>query len=442
MTSALAIAGVTRVLQDLLNEGVVDHDVAAAVGAAINVRALPPDRLQTLVTDATPTLNVFLYNLTPNTGWRNSELPVRNPRGDVIRPPLLALDLHYLVTAFGFDDLQAEILLGFAMRTLHENPILTRAQITRALNPPPPVSGGLPAALEALDRSGLADQLEQVKIVEEYLSIEETSRLWSAMQTQYRPTIAYLVSVVLIESEMPSRIPRPVLRIGPDNRGATVFPFLLPPVPTVTRLIAPARQPSVRLGDTFVVQGRNLDGALVEARIAHARLADPLTLAPDPGNTATLASFTIPDTPASRVTWAAGPALLTLRVQRHGEPAPRASNAWPLMIAPAPDLAGATVTHAAGAVAVDLTVRPQMRDGQEILLTVGDQTAPADALGASQTAAAQFGFGDMAAGSYLAWLRVDGVDSWFTLRDLPPVGPDFLPRPPEFDPAANLTVPA
>jgi hypothetical protein len=430
------------VLQDLLNEGVVDHDVAAAVGAAINVRALPPDRLQSVVTDATPTLNVFLYNVTPNTGWRNHELPVRNPRGDVVRPPLLALDLHYLVTAFGFDDLQAEILLGFAMRTLHENPILTRAQITRALSPAPPVSGGLPATLEALDRSGLADQIEQVKIIENYLSTEEMTRIWTAMQTQYRPTTAYLVSVVLIESELPSRIPRPVLRIGPDSRGATVFPFLLPPVPTITRLIPPARQPSVRLGDTFVVEGRNLIGSSVEARIAHARLADPLTLAPDAGNTATLASFTIPDTPASRVAWAAGPALLTLRVQRPGEPEPRESNAWPVMIAPTPDLAGATVTHAAGAVGVDLTVRPELREGQEILLTVGDQTAPADPLGAGQSATAHFDFADMAVGGYLAWLRLDGVDSWFTLRDLPPVGPDFQPRPPEFDPAATVTVPA
>lgn len=441
MTSALALAGVTRVLQDLLNEGVVDHDVAAAVGAAINVRALPPDRLQAVVTDATPTLNVFLYNVTPNTGWRNHELPVRNPRGEVVRPPLLALDLHYLVTAFGYDDLQAEILLGFAMRTLHENPILTRAQITRALRPAPSVSGGLPPALEALDGSGLSEQVEQVKIIEDYLTTEEVSRIWTAMQTQYRPTTAYLVSVVLIESELPGRIARPVLRIGRDNRGAAVFPAMLAPLPAITRLITPERQPSVRLGDSFVVEGRNLMGTLVEARIAHARLADPLTLAPDPGNTSTLASFTIPDTPASREVWAAGPALLTLRVQRPGEPE-RDSNAWPLMIAPTPDLAGATVTHAAGDVSVDLTVRPQLREGQEILLTVGSQTAAADPLGASQAADAHFGFADMAAGSYLAWLRVDGVDSWFTLRDLPPVGPDFLPRPPEFDPAASVTVPA
>src|SRR5262245_45952495 len=222
MTSALAIAGVTQVLRDLLNDGVVDHDVAAAVGAAVSIRALPPDRLQNVATETAPTLNIFLHRVTPNTGWVNYELPVRSVRGQLLRAPLLALDLHYLLTAFGFDDLHAEILLGYAMRILHENPVLTRAQIVRALNPAPPATGGFPPALEALDRSGLADQIEQVKITAEYLSTEEMTRIWSAMQTQYRPTTAYQVTVVLIESELPSRTPRPVLRIGPDNRGAAV----------------------------------------------------------------------------------------------------------------------------------------------------------------------------------------------------------------------------
>lgn len=442
MTSALAIAGVTRVLLDLLNDGIVDHDVAAAVGAAINVRALPPDRLQTLVTDASPTLNVFLHRVTPNPGWTNADLPLRNARGVLTRAPLLALDLHYLVTAFGFDDLQAEILLGFAMRTLHENPILSRAQITRALSPAPAVAGGLPPALEALDRSGLADQVEQIKVTADYLTTEEMTRIWSSFLTQYRPTTAYRATVVLIESELPSRTARPVLQVGPDARGATVFPSLRPPLPVLNRVILPARQPSVRLGETFTVEGANLDGVLVEARIAHARLPTPITLAPDPGGTASAVSFTIPDTPASRAAWAAGPAMLTLGVQGATDPAPRETNGLGLMVAPTPDFAAAAVNRVGDEVVVDLPVRPDLRDGQEIRLTLGADTAQAQPLGAPQAATAQFRFGDLAAGAYLSWLRVDSVDSWFILRDLPPVGPDFAPRPPEFDPAANLTVPA
>ena len=52
---------------------------------------------------------------------------------------------------------------------------------------------------------GLADQLEQIKITPEYLSTEEMSKLWTAVQSHYRPTAAYMATVVLIESTLPAR---------------------------------------------------------------------------------------------------------------------------------------------------------------------------------------------------------------------------------------------
>ena len=45
MSNALAIASVTRVLKDLLNNGLIDHDVSDAVGGNVTVTALPPDRI-------------------------------------------------------------------------------------------------------------------------------------------------------------------------------------------------------------------------------------------------------------------------------------------------------------------------------------------------------------------------------------------------------------
>ena len=280
-----------------------------------------------------------------------------------------------------------------------------------------------------------------MKITADYLSTEEMTRIWSAMQTQYRPTTAYQVTVILIESEVPSRTPRPVLRIGPDNRGATVTPSLLPPLPTITRVIPPAHQPSLRLGESFVVEGRHLDGVTVEGRLRHARLPAPITLNPDPGGTASVVGFTIANTPANAAAFAAGPVQLSLLVQRPGEPAARETNSWPLMLAPLVDFAGATVVNAAGTVTVDLPVRPAMRNGQDILLVVGDATAPARPLGGPTSSTPSFVFDGLAPGAYPAWIRVDGVDSWFSLRDLPPIAPDFVPRPPEFDPAESLTVP-
>ena len=60
-------------------------------------------------------------------------------QGARLTNPPLALDLHYLLTAYGSVDLNAEILLGFAMDLLNETPMLSRDTIRRSLSPTDPV---------------------------------------------------------------------------------------------------------------------------------------------------------------------------------------------------------------------------------------------------------------------------------------------------------------
>ena len=52
--------------------------------------------------------------------------PRATRRGQRITNPPLALDLHYLLTAYGIAELQAEVLLGYGMQLLHEHPVLGR----------------------------------------------------------------------------------------------------------------------------------------------------------------------------------------------------------------------------------------------------------------------------------------------------------------------------
>src|ERR1051325_1430278 len=112
MSSPLAIAGVTAAIKDLLNDGLLNQDLSAA--GSFTVTSLPPDRIAT--GEAEPNqLNVFLYQGTPNLGWRNAVLPSRDGGGARLTNAPLALDLHYLITAYGAEDLTAEILLGYAM---------------------------------------------------------------------------------------------------------------------------------------------------------------------------------------------------------------------------------------------------------------------------------------------------------------------------------------
>ena len=200
MTTALGIAAVSAVLMDLLNNGIIDGQLSGSVGE-VRVSALPPDRVLVDGQSETSRLNLFLYQVTPNPGWRNVGLPSRDSNGERVANPPLALDLHYLLTAYGASEFHTEILLGYALQLIHETPVLTRDAIRRTLTPAwPGVGPVLPSALEALVASELADQVEQIRLTPLVMSIEEISKLWSAIQSHYRPTAAYQASVVLIES--------------------------------------------------------------------------------------------------------------------------------------------------------------------------------------------------------------------------------------------------
>ncbi|HEV2862133.1 MAG TPA: DUF4255 domain-containing protein [Pyrinomonadaceae bacterium] len=220
MSTALAIASVTAVLKDLLNNGVVDHDLTTMLGP-VTVSALAPDRIKIEENSEPSQLNLFLYQVTPNAAWRNAALPSRDSRGARLTNPPLALDLHYILTAYGEKDLHTEILLGYGMQILHETPVLVRDSIRRALSPLPLEVGSLPPSLQGLFESGLAEQVEQIKIVPQNISTEEISRLWTAFQARYRPSAAYQVSVVLIESR--SGAARPALPVRERNIYAVPF---------------------------------------------------------------------------------------------------------------------------------------------------------------------------------------------------------------------------
>lgn len=267
MSTALAIAGVTAVLRDLLNDGLINHNVSGLLGSTVTVSALPPDRVVPVNGTERTQLNLFLHQVTFNTGWRNHALPSRDGSGmQRLSNPPLALDLHYLLSAYSAEELGSEILLGYAMQLLYEVPVLDRRAITTALTPSPSVDTTLPPALRALAECGLADQLEQIKLVPDPLSSEEMSKLWTAVQSHYRPSAAYVATVVLIESSKPTRSTLPVLSRGPvdpvtkRDRGVAVQPDLLPPFPTIQTVAATNGQPAATVGAIVELTGHHLDG--------------------------------------------------------------------------------------------------------------------------------------------------------------------------------------
>jgi hypothetical protein len=279
VSSALAIAAVTAVLRDLLQNGLID--AAPATGSDVKVTALPPNRMTTDRTEVSG-INLFMYHTTPNSGWRNVDYPSFNSNGDRVSSPMLALDLHYLLTAYGAEDLHTDVLLGYAMQLLHETPVITRDAIHRAfpaagvpvdtIDPQDPIAD-LPAALRRIAESDLADQVELVKLTPEAISTEEMSRLWAAFQSPYRPTAVYRASVVLIERKRAFLPTLPVL-----EPQVTVLPISQPVISSVLPVNRPDR--IILPVSTVALRGRALRGEQLRINIDGADV--------DPGDIASI----------------------------------------------------------------------------------------------------------------------------------------------------------
>lgn len=188
MSSPLSIASVTSVIKSTLENGLVMHGATAVVGE-LAVTALPPDRIATGA-DERSQLNIYLYRITPNTAWR--AIPANGSADNGGRTVPLSLDLHYLLTAYGERDYHAETLLGSAMELLHETPVLTRETIAPIV-----------ATLAARGNSGMSvftdviDSIDRITLSPEFLSMEDLTKLWSALQARYRLSATYRASVLM-----------------------------------------------------------------------------------------------------------------------------------------------------------------------------------------------------------------------------------------------------
>ena len=58
-------------MRDLLNDGLINHNISGVLGSTVTVSALPPDRVVAPNGTENTQLNLFLHQVTPNLGWRN-----------------------------------------------------------------------------------------------------------------------------------------------------------------------------------------------------------------------------------------------------------------------------------------------------------------------------------------------------------------------------------
>jgi hypothetical protein len=415
MSNALAIAAATGTLRNLLLAQIPSLDTDLS---DLEVTTQPLDLARKGVTKAQ--LNLFLYQTVVNGAWRNLDMPRQVRPGETGMPPL-ALNLHYLITAYGRgetdNDAVSHRVMGGAMSVLHDHPLLGRGEI----------AGALP-------NNDLGEQFERLRITLLPMSLEEMSKLWTVFQTQYRISAAYEVTVVLIDSRSPVRSALPVLKRGEDDRGVATIAGL---PPSLNEIRPPHSQSAARLGEDIAILGGQLSTINTTVRFTSSRVTDPIELLPQTGGSASEIAVHIPgkaEDASALSRWAPGFYTVALVQGRPGIP-PISSNE--LAFALAPQITVTPIAAAPGTVNLTLTCEPRLLTGQRVLLLFGDRqvepasiSSPADP---TQPTTLTFAVSGVAAGGYMLRLRVDGVDSIPILyAGAPPV--------PSFDPAQKVTV--
>lgn len=190
MGNFLAFASVTATISYILEE--VNRDIP---GIRISTKPLDAIDVQNPVNG----LNIFLYLVSPTTSVDAVDTLVIDKAGRPTNNPSLSLDLHYIITATSSEneDLIAQKILASAMRVLNNHPVLGRDLIRKAVR-----------NKEGLEFSDLADQIDDVRLALNPLSIKDLTEIWSKFpNANFRSSIAYTAQVVILDSKIVEELP-------------------------------------------------------------------------------------------------------------------------------------------------------------------------------------------------------------------------------------------
>lgn len=155
---------------------------SAIVGGEFDGVAFAHYQAKNFESPMTEGISLYLYRLTVSS---NRNLPPRRGIDGRRYLPPLPLDLHFLVTAWADDAVKQQRLLGFAIRTLEDTPILPAG----VLNQHGP-------------EADVFRPEETVELVFEGLTVQDTSYVWEVAQTKEQPSAPYVARMVEIESSV------------------------------------------------------------------------------------------------------------------------------------------------------------------------------------------------------------------------------------------------
>jgi len=402
VSNHLAVATVTAAL------GQVVHTSAQSAVGGVTLRFGRPVAQGNGTTERR--VHVYLYQVTPHAALRNADLPTRSSDGRMVHRPQAALELHYLISFYGDDQLlEADRMLAAVARDMHARPQLSAQNIADAIA----------GHATELSESDLVAAVERVRFVPVTLTLDDQSKLWSVMvQTPYALSMVYTAGVVLLDAVELATPVLPVLRRGKNDQGVdtTIGPFPRLDEAWVgfpTSVDRQPRLPSLRaapLGSRVLINGSNLGGDVVTLRLQHPLLpAQDVAIAVVDRDAGRL-RLTLPDDAAAQTAWAAG-LYSVVAVVRRGSGTTE-SQVWPLLIAPRISAIAPNPAASVGdAVTLSITCRPQVLPDQRATLLIADREVLAQAH-AAPTDTLHFVLDPAPVGAgQLVWLRVGGAES-------------------------------
>ncbi|MEO7649459.1 MAG: DUF4255 domain-containing protein [Bryobacteraceae bacterium] len=187
---------VTKTLLDLLAQNITKN-IDTSLAGLLDIRAVPPESVE----NPSNTLSVFLYHIAEDPHFKNALGPGNDPP-NVAKTPM-ALSLFYILTAHhetnaAFDAEVQQKLMGYALKTLHDFPVITNR--TR-------INGST-----ILDPEFGTDTIQ---IILRPVTPEDSLSFWSSEDIRTTRLSAYYeVRVVMLEPEAPRIMPGIVLNLG------------------------------------------------------------------------------------------------------------------------------------------------------------------------------------------------------------------------------------
>ena len=187
MSEFTAIRAVSRTLRELLEEHITNSPLPQVSNVPIVL--VSPRELRDASRPPTPPngVSLWLYRVARNPDLLNHAPEVVD--SSVRRHPI-PVDLHYLISPIAATPDNEQALLGRVLQVLSDHAIVRGADL----------------------RDDLAGEDTELRVTLETLSLEELTRIWSALDESYQLSVSYRVQVVAVESGHEPVQRRPVER--------------------------------------------------------------------------------------------------------------------------------------------------------------------------------------------------------------------------------------